>query len=133
MVPLLNIFQSNTSILNSTITLPDYGSFSGKIETQTLSGYDLVQPVQSWLGIEYSTQPIGEGRFAPTSHPAAFEGVRNTTKFGNVCPQPTEHIKYPELHGIGEDCLSMNVFRPLNTKSGAELPVLVFVHGVCLS
>ncbi|KAH8596707.1 acetylcholinesterase [Bisporella sp. PMI_857] len=123
-LPLFGSLQSN-----NTITLPTYGSFAGGLITQTLSGHDLSQPVQAWLGIPYSAPPVASSRFAPTTQPLAFPGVRNATRFGNICVQPSNFQSFPDLSGMGEDCLYMNVFRPADTKDRAKLPVLVWVHG----
>ena len=127
LLPILGALQSNN---NSLVSLPGYGSFSGTTITKTLSGYDLTEPVQSWLGIEYSTQPIGTGRFASPSNPLDFSGVFNATRYGKVCPQETRWFSYPEVTTMGEDCLTMNIFRPKGVSLRKKLPILVWIHGV---
>lgn len=55
-----------------------------------------------------------------------WDGVRNCTKHGSVCPQfnPISAIYTPG----SEDCLFLNVYSP-NIKSESLYPVIVFIHG----
>src|ERR1700761_6683523 len=46
----------------------------------------------------------------------------------NICPG-VQLIKDPGDNDASEDCLTVNVFRPLNTAPGQKLPVAVYVHG----
>ncbi|KAI9737254.1 MAG: hypothetical protein M1818_005787 [Claussenomyces sp. TS43310] len=108
----------------SVVHLPGYGAFSGRTISQTLSGSALPAPVHAWLGIDYGTQPQGPGRFAPVAPPAEFSGVKPAHEYGNICVQ----LNSAWIH-MGEDCLSMNVFRPEDAGDAAKLPVLVWVHG----
>lgn len=119
---------SNISTVKATssITLPGYGSFIGTSINETLTKKALPAPVDAWLGINYASQPIGEGRFAPAGPPAAFEGTKNATKYGLSCIQDPAMLSYEQ----SEACLSMNVFRPQHVSSDEKLPVLIWIHGV---
>jgi len=127
-LPLLGGIQSNLS--SDLVSLPKYGSFTGITVTSTLSGHEIAQPVQSWLGIEYAAQPVGTRRFAPPSSPPEFEGVKEANEYGKVCPQEEKRFGYPERTIMGEDCLYMNVFRPEGVSMKKKLPILVWIHGV---
>ncbi|KAF6805483.1 para-nitrobenzyl esterase [Colletotrichum sojae] len=108
------------------VTLKDYGSFTGTIVNSTLSGRPLKAPVDAWLGIDYSTQPVGEGRFGPVTWPAAFNGTRAATKFGKTCIQdPTS----TDVSTQDEACLNFNVFRTRGVPLDQKTPVLVWIHG----
>lgn len=107
------------------VTLPDYGSFKGTrvvmdlLETTTLS-----KPVDAWLGVEYSTQPVGENRFRPVAWPKAFDGTKLATEHGPAC--------YQDVYGSiaqSEACLTLNLFRPSWVSLDQKLPVLIYLHG----
>jgi hypothetical protein len=131
LLPILGGKENNLSTwVGEVVSLPGYGSFSGTVVTQTLSGYELDQPVASWLGIEYAAQPIGNERFAAPSYPLEFEGVKTATEYGKVCPQEEKWFSYPDKVTMGEDCLYMNIFRPEGVPMEEKLPLLVWIHGV---
>lgn len=107
------------------VTLPGYGSFQGtQIVANLQKTTTFSTPVNAWLGVEYSTQPVGEGRFRPVTWPSAFDGVKDATSFGPACFQNM----YSSL-GQSEACLTINVFRPSGVSIDQKLPVLVFLHG----
>lgn len=108
------------------VNLPGYGNFMGTTINQTLTRKSLPVAVDAWLGIEYASQPIGEGRFAPVGPPAPFYGTKNATKFGYSCVQDSAMVPYDQ----DEACLSMNVFRPQKISTEQKLPVLLWIHGV---
>lgn len=108
------------------VTLPGYGSFVGTTVGQTLTKKPLPAAVDAWLGIDYASQPVGEGRFAPVGAPAAFDGWKNASAYGYVCVQDPEEISYAQ----DEACLSMNVFRTQGVSFDEKLPILIWIHGV---
>ncbi|KAF1962371.1 acetylcholinesterase precursor [Byssothecium circinans] len=109
----------------SRVTLSGYGSFVGTTISQTLTKNPLPATVDAWLGIDYASQPVGDGRFAPVGAPLPFEGPKNASRYGLSCIQDAAQAPYEQ----GEACLSMNVFRPQDVSSNAKLPVLVWIHG----
>lgn len=78
----------------------------------------------AFLGIPYAAPPVGERRFrAPEPH-TCWEGVREATSYGRVCPQ-----MLPSGSRFGdEDCLFANVWTP-EARATTRRPVLVFIHG----
>lgn len=83
--------------------------------------------IRAFRGIPFAAAPVGLWRWKPPQAAPAWSGVRDGSRFGPDCMQPTE---YPELRGTGlsEDCLSVNVWTPAKT-SGERLPVLVWIYG----
>ncbi|KLU85197.1 para-nitrobenzyl esterase [Magnaporthiopsis poae ATCC 64411] len=111
----------------NTVSLDGYGSFSGTVVNSTQSGRTLPAPVDAWLGIDYSTQPVGDGRFRPVTWPASFDGVKPAVKFGKSCVQgPPGTIPAGEED---EACLNFNVFRTQGVPLDQKTPVLVWIHG----
>lgn len=107
-----------------TVTLPGYGSLQGtQIVTNSKKTISFSNAIEAWLGVEYSTQPVGTDRFKPVAWPQAFEGAKDATSSGPGCFQNM----YGSI-GQSEACLTINVYRPSGL-SGRKLPVLVFLHG----
>ncbi|KAI1804190.1 alpha/beta-hydrolase [Daldinia bambusicola] len=115
-----------SSVESVPITLEDYGKFTGRPVKTTLSGAAFSHPVDAWLGIDYATQPVGEGRFKPVDWPPSFDGVKAATKYGKACIQDP---KYVNLDAQGEACLNFNVYRTQGVPLSKKLPVFVYIHG----
>ncbi|KAF1847636.1 alpha/beta-hydrolase [Cucurbitaria berberidis CBS 394.84] len=107
------------------VTLPGYGSFRGtKVLANVKNTKKLSNTVDVWLGVEYSTQPVGKNRFKPVTWPEAFEGTKDATSLGPACYQNI----YGSL-GQSEACLTVSIYRPSGIPIAKKLPVLVFLHG----
>ncbi|KFZ38010.1 hypothetical protein HR45_05725 [Shewanella mangrovi] len=80
--------------------------------------------VDTFLGIPYARPPLGELRWQRPLSAKPWRGVKKTVEFGPSCMQvPTEGF----IREFSEDCLTMNIWRPNNTRG--PLPVMVWIHG----
>lgn len=90
----------------------------------------LTDGVMVWRGIPYAAAPLGELRFRPPRPAVRWEGVREATVFGLICPQlpdPMDALFGVEAPPSGEDCLTLNVWSP--GADDARRPVMVWIHG----
>jgi len=103
------------------------------VEQGELAGASGRNPdVRVYRGIPFAAPPVGELRWKPPQPPAAWQGVRQATQFGNSCPQvpfPTNGVySGTPPPPISEDCLYLNIWTPAKSAND-RLPVMVWIHG----
>ena len=82
--------------------------------------------ILAFEGIPYAAAPVGELRWRPPAPVEPWEGTRDATAPGAICPQQG-------LPGgaqgaaQSEDCLFLNVWAP--READGPLPVMVWIHG----
>jgi para-nitrobenzyl esterase len=82
--------------------------------------------MRAFRGLRYAAPPLGDLRWRdPEPPPLCPNGLCEATNFGPICLQ----IKASGIQDGSEDCLTLNVFTPLNAGPGMPLPVMFFVHG----
>lgn len=96
------------------IVITDQGAVQGVVADATYA----------FKGIPYAAPPVGPLRFRPPQPATPWQGVRDATQFGPLCPQLNSN---DQVEG-DEDCLTLNIWTPA-TPPGAPLPVMVFIHG----
>jgi para-nitrobenzyl esterase len=93
--------------------------------------------VKQFKGIPYGATTGGANRYMPPKKPAAWSGVRECFQHGQISPQVPSSVdsEYGRLinwdqhpGGMGEDCLSLNVWTSTLERS-AKKAVLVSFHG----
>jgi para-nitrobenzyl esterase len=83
-------------------------------------------------GIPYAAPPVGAARWTPPAAVPGWKGVRDASAFGPACPQPVARVPSiysQDLGATSEDCLSLNVWAPVDAKKAA---VFVWIHGGAL-
>ncbi|MFB2554582.1 carboxylesterase/lipase family protein [Herbiconiux liangxiaofengii] len=85
--------------------------------------------LQWWRGIPFAGPPVGAYRFRAPQPVVPWRGVRDAREFGAVAMQSRDgaFIGASRSTPMSEDCLSINVLRPADDRTG--LPVMVFIHG----
>ena len=80
--------------------------------------------------IPYAAPPVGEFRWRPPQPVSSWEGERDASEFGPNCAQSGwGGAPGTIVEGSSEDCLYLNLWVPAGIKSGAKLPVMVWIHG----
>ncbi|KAK6510241.1 hypothetical protein TWF481_004957 [Arthrobotrys musiformis] len=78
-----------------------------------------------FLGVPYARPPVGDLRFRPPQHLNTKRNIE-AKQYGNWCyGTGRENTGMP----MSEDCLTLNIVRPANTRQNAKLPVAVWIHG----
>jgi len=83
--------------------------------------------VETFKGIPFAAPPLGDLRWRPPGPPPSWSGVRAADAFGPVCMQSRRG--FFGQSPMSEDCLTLNIWRPAGTTSGAKLPVMVWIYG----
>ncbi|MEZ8612460.1 carboxylesterase family protein [Vibrio sp. 10N.239.311.D11] len=81
---------------------------------------DKLASVESFKGIQYAEAQ----RFKPSEVVNLVEGTLDATQFGYACPQLKTTTQTQD-----ENCLNLNIWRPVGVDADADLPVYVFIHG----
>jgi para-nitrobenzyl esterase len=91
----------------------EQGAVRGVVEGGTLA----------FKGMPYAQPPVGPLRWKPPQPAGHWEGVRDGSRAGAICPQ----LVGKEVKG-DEDCLYINVWRP-REKPARPLPVMIWLTG----
>jgi para-nitrobenzyl esterase len=87
-------------------------------------------------GVPFAAPPVGERRWKSPEPHEGWDGVRETTEFGPICPQVTGTLERlggerRQVHPMDEDCLTLNVFTP--ALDDGKRPVMLWIHGGAFS
>lgn len=96
-------------------------------------GFKTADGAHAWRAIPYAAPPQGDLRWRAPRPPAAWDDVRDVTRFAERCMQISnrlnagEGIKPGKILGA-EDCLYLDIYAPPDA-AGKALPVMVWIHG----
>ncbi|MEC9261965.1 MAG: carboxylesterase family protein [Pseudomonadota bacterium] len=88
----------------------------------------VTEQVVTYKGIPFAAPPVGELRWRPPQPVTPWDGVKQTTDYGNDCMQlPFPSDAAPLGKTPAEDCLYANVWAP--KEADGTTPVLVWIYG----
>jgi para-nitrobenzyl esterase len=82
--------------------------------------------VHRFRGVPYAAPPVGERRWEPPQQVGVWTGIRDASRPGPACVQPTAPDMPPGTPQ-SEDCLTLEVTAPAGP--GGDRPVLVWIPG----
>lgn len=86
--------------------------------------------VSSFKGIPFAAPPVGDFRWRTPQPLNSWEGVHDATEYGANCAQSGWGAAPGTIaDGSSEDCLFLNIWKPAEIEGGANLPVMVWIHG----
>ncbi|MCI4589559.1 carboxylesterase family protein [Sphingobium sp. BYY-5] len=119
-LPLIAILAASAAPVSAQVVRTESGAVRG-----TTSG-----TVSAFKGIPYAAPPVGDNRWRAPQPVVHWTGERDAADYASDCSQaPFPPDAAPIRTKTSEDCLYLNVWRPATAKSGAKLPVMLWVHG----
>jgi para-nitrobenzyl esterase len=120
----LGLFAQQTDVNDAPEVSPIVNTTSGMVRGVTEGDVDIFK------GIPFAAPPVGEYRWRPPQPVTPWEGVRDASEFGPNCAQAGWGASPGSItEGSSEDCLYLNLWLPAGSKPGANLPVMVWIHG----
>lgn len=107
-------------------TLPLVQTQQGQVRGITTAYSDV------FFALPFAAAPVGELRWAPPKAAGSWQGIRAADKRPPMCMQAKLNFAVgppPNIQPVSEDCLYLNVWRPIGIRAGADLPVMVWIHG----
>eukprot|EP01094_Clydonella_sp_ATCC50884_P003281 TRINITY_DN12536_c0_g1_i1.p1 TRINITY_DN12536_c0_g1~~TRINITY_DN12536_c0_g1_i1.p1 ORF type:complete len:541 (+),score=158.06 TRINITY_DN12536_c0_g1_i1:110-1732(+) len=107
------------------------GDNNGTVEVDTRLGRlrgvrDPRKGVERFMGVPFAQPPLPPLRFKAPQPAVAWSGVLDATKHRDACVQ----IMPNPLSGhASEDCLYLNIFRPMERRGSGPMPVMLWIHG----
>jgi acetylcholinesterase/cholinesterase len=121
---IINVTQSECNDISVRIK---NGIINGKVEV--FDGKE----VNVFLGIPYAEPPIGDLRFRKPLPVKEWTEPIDATKWSNPCLQISRDNRAFLNTNFSEDCLHLNIWSPVISKSNDELKaVLFYIHGGAL-
>jgi para-nitrobenzyl esterase len=129
----LRIAEAQTPARSNGPLFFDVETASGRVRGIANTG------IKIFRGIPYGADTSGRNRFMPPRKPAAWTGIRHCLGYGPISPQTMSGYRsdYSQMimwdrhvgcGGMGEDCLSLNVYTP-GVNDNGKRAVLVSFHG----
>ncbi|XP_054089476.1 uncharacterized protein LOC105209246 [Zeugodacus cucurbitae] len=119
------VFYSNVGPIKASLPKVCFDGLSCVLG-RYMSGYDSYS-FEAFLGIPYAKPPIGNLRFSNPEEAELWDGTVSALYPKPDCIQRDYISELKPITG-SEDCLYLNIYRPLH-RAGGKLPVMFYIHG----
>lgn len=97
-------------------------------------GFESEHGAATWMALPYAAAPVGELRWRAPRPARAYAERRDALQAGPACTQVTNNLSAGDEYEPGmligaEDCLTLDIYAPLETQPGDQLPVMMWIHG----
>ena len=121
------------ALLAASATLAAQGTPASSVRVGVADGFLAGRDsagVRVFRGVPYAAPPVGALRWRPPQPVDRWQGARDATAFGAVCPQTDRLVRSygGVMDPTSEDCLTLNVWTAASD-STARRPVMVWIHG----
>jgi para-nitrobenzyl esterase len=102
------------------------------IDSGAISGKVLTSGVKAYFGIPFAEPPLGDLRWRAPQKVEAWKGVYHADRLAPECIQVLRRHNLNHYFGeeaTSENCLYLNIWANQDAKSGAKLPVVVWIYG----
>lgn len=113
LLPVVPVEAAECATSGEGIVCTEHGAVRGVVEGETIA----------FKGIPYAAPPVGDLRWRPPATAKSWDGVRDGSRFGSMCPQ----LVGKEVRG-DEDCLTINVWTP-RSRPATPWPVMIWLTG----
>lgn len=84
--------------------------------------------VAIYKGVPFAQPPVADLRWREPQPPMPWSGIRRADRFAPACPQHGSYPKDAPPEPTSEDCLYLNIWKPLDAEE-RKLPVMLWIHG----
>lgn len=81
-----------------------------------------------YKGIPFASPPLGDLRWRDPQPPAPWSDIKSADRFPPACPQLGSYPKDAPPETTSEDCLYLNIWKPLGATK-EKLPVMLWIYG----
>ena len=102
------------------------------IDSGAISGKVLTSGVKAYFGIPFAAPPLGDLRWRAPRGVEAWKGTYHADRLAPECIQVLRRHNLNHYFGeeaTSENCLYLNIWASGDAKSGAKLPVVVWIYG----
>lgn len=102
------------------------------IDSGAISGKVLTSGVKAYFGIPFAAPPLGDLRWREPQKVEPWKGVYHADRLAPECIQVLRRHNLNHYFGeeaTSENCLYLNIWASPEAKSGAKLPVVVWIYG----
>ncbi len=103
-----------------------------RVDGGLVSGTYLKSGLKAYFGVPFAAPPLRENRWRAPQPVVPWDGVLTANRMAPECVQSLRSSNINHYFGeeaAAEDCLYLNLWAPASSRTGAKLPVVVWIYG----